>query len=50
MTMLMSWLVAPKKTVAVVARPTDPAGARKMAAITAAIHLHRNRTPTPSKV
>ena len=42
-TMIMSWLVAPKETVAVVALPVDLAGDRKIAAITAAIHQHRNR-------
>ena len=42
-TMLMSWLVAPKETEAVVALPANSAGASKMAAITAAIHQHRNR-------
>ena len=42
-TMMMSWLVAPRETVAVVAPPVDLAGDRKIAAITAAIHQHRNR-------
>ena len=42
-TMIMSWLVAPKETVAIVALPLGLAGARKIAAITAAIHRHRNR-------
>ncbi len=42
-TMLMSWLVAPGETEVVVALPADSAAARKMAAITAAIHQHRNR-------
>ena len=42
-TMIMSWLVAPKETVAVIALPVDLAGDRKIAAITAAIHQHRNR-------
>jgi oxaloacetate decarboxylase gamma subunit len=42
-TMLMSWLVAHWETAAVVALPADSAGTRKMAAITAAIHQHRNR-------
>ena len=42
-TMIMSWLVAPKETAAVVALPIDLAGDRKIAAITAAIHQHRNR-------
>lgn len=42
-TMLMSWLVAPKGTIAVAAKPSDSAGARKTAAITAAIHQHRNQ-------
>jgi oxaloacetate decarboxylase gamma subunit len=42
-TMMMSWLVAPKETAAVVALPIDLAGDRKIAAITAAIHQHRNR-------
>ena len=42
-TMVMSWLVAPKETAAVVALPIDLAGDRKIAAITAAIHQHRNR-------
>ena len=42
-TMMMSWLVAPKETAAVVALPIDLAGDRKIAAITAAIHRHRNR-------
>jgi Na+-transporting methylmalonyl-CoA/oxaloacetate decarboxylase gamma subunit len=41
--MLMSWLVAHRETAAVVALPADSAGTRKMAAITAAIHQHRNR-------
>ena len=41
-TMLMSWLVTQGETAAVVALPADSAGA-KMAAITAAIHQHRNR-------
>jgi oxaloacetate decarboxylase gamma subunit len=41
-TMLMSWLVTQRETAAVVALPADSAGA-KMAAITAAIHQHRNR-------
>ena len=42
-TMIMSWLVAPKETAAVVSLPVDLAGDRKIAAITAAIHQHRNR-------
>ena len=42
-TMMMSWLVAPKETAAVVALRIDLAGDRKIAAITAAIHQHRNR-------
>ena len=42
-TMMMSLLVAPKETVAVVALPVDLADDRKIAAITAAIHQHRNR-------
>ena len=44
-TMIMSWLVAPKETVAVIALPVDLAGDsdRKIAAITAAIQQHRNR-------
>ena len=42
-TMIMSWLVAPKETAAVTALPVDLAGDRKIAAITAAIHQHRNR-------
>ena len=42
-TMLMSWLVAHGETAAIVVLPADSAGARKMAAITAAIHQHRNR-------
>ena len=42
-TMLMSWLVTHRESDAVVALPADSAGARKMAAITAAIHQHRNR-------
>ena len=42
-TMLMSWLVTHRETAAVVALTADSAGARKMAAITAAIHQHRNR-------
>jgi len=41
-TMLMSWLVTHREIAAVVALPADSAGA-KMAAITAAIHQHRNR-------
>ena len=41
-TMLMSWLVTRRETAAVVALPADSAGAT-MAAITAAIHQHRNR-------
>ena len=41
--MMMSWLVAPKERTPVVAIPIDLAGASKMAAITAAIHQHRNR-------
>ncbi|MBT7176513.1 MAG: OadG family protein [Gammaproteobacteria bacterium] len=41
-TMLMSWLVTHRETATVVALPADSAGA-KMAAITAAIHQHRNR-------
>ena len=42
-TMIMSWLVAPKETAAVVALPIDLTGDRKIAVITAAIHQHRNR-------
>ena len=41
-TMLMSRLVAHPETAAVVALPADSADARTMAAITAAIHQHRN--------
>jgi len=41
--MLMSWLVAPKETVPVITVPVDLASASKLAAITAAIHQHRNR-------
>ena len=36
-------LVAHWETAAVVALPADSADARKMAAITAAVHQHRNR-------
>jgi len=42
-TMLMSWLVAQRETAAAAALPADSADARTMAAITAAIHRHRNR-------
>ena len=42
-TMLMSRLVASKEADTIVALPVDSASARKMAAITAAIHQHRNR-------
>ena len=42
-TMLMSWLVAPKKTFPVITMPVDIASASKLAAITAAIHQHRTR-------
>ena len=41
-TMLMSWLVTHRETATAGALPADSAGA-KMAAITAAIHQHRNR-------
>ena len=41
-TMLMSWLVAQQETAAVMALPTDSADARTIAAISAAIHRHRN--------
>ena len=42
-TMIMSWLVAPKEKVVVVGLPDDLESDRKIAAITAAIHQHRNR-------
>ena len=42
-TMMMSWLFAPKEKVVVVALPDDLASDRKIAAITAALHQHRNR-------
>jgi oxaloacetate decarboxylase gamma subunit len=42
-TMLMSRLIAPEKAVPFVAIPSDLENASKMAAITAAIHQHRNR-------
>jgi len=42
-TMIMSWLVAPKETFPVITMPVDIASASKLAAITAAIHQHRNR-------
>jgi oxaloacetate decarboxylase gamma subunit len=42
-TMLMSRLVASQEADTIVAIPADSASARKMAAITAAIHQHRNR-------
>ena len=41
-TMTMSWLVAQQETAVTAALPADSANARKMAAITAAIHRHRN--------
>ena len=41
-TMLMSWLVAQQETAVVATLPADSADARTMAAITAAIHRHRN--------
>ena len=41
-TMAMSWLVAQQETAVVMALPADSADARTMAAITAAIHRHRN--------
>ncbi len=41
--MLIFRLVAPKITATIGAFPADSASARKMAAITAAIHQHRNR-------
>lgn len=42
-TMTMSWLVAQQETAVTAALPADSADARTMAAITAAIHRHRNR-------
>jgi len=41
-TMAMSWLVAQQETAVAATLPADSADARTMAAITAAIHRHRN--------
>ena len=41
-TMAMSWLVAQQERAVAATLPADSADARTMAAITAAIHRHRN--------
>jgi len=42
-TILMSWLVARKEAVPIFASPVNLADPSKLAALTAAIHQHRNR-------